>query len=318
MRTYALRRLIAAVFVLFLVSIFIFGMMRLLPGDVLVTKLGETGRIPEDRMDQLREEIGLNDPLPIQYLHWLGDMFDGSMGESLVFEGRTVSSRIWDALPITLELGILGMLAALLLGVPLGVISAVTQDSPLDYGIRFFSLIGLSIPQFWLGLIIIIYGTLYLGYKPPSGAWVPLTEDPLTNLSRMWIPALVLGFGLSASIMRMTRSTVLEALHEDYARTARAKGLAERIVVGRHVVRNALIPVITLVGNQAAFVFSGALILEILFVLPGLGRLTYESINQRDYTQVQGAALVAGAIVIGINLLVDLSYGWIDPRVRYG
>jgi len=317
MRTYFLRRLIAAAFVLFLVSVFIFSMMRLLPGDVLVTKLGETGRIPEDRMDELREEIGLNDPLPVQYLKWVGDLFDGSMGESLVYEGRTVSSRIVDALPVTLELGIIGMFAALLIGIPLGVFSAVLQDSPLDYAIRIFSLIGLSIPQFWLGLIIIIYGTLYLGYKPPS-EWVPITEDPLGNLAMIWIPALILGFGLSASIMRMTRSTVLEAMHEDYARTARAKGLAERIVVVRHVVRNALIPVITLVGNQAAFVFSGALILEILFVLPGLGRLTLDAIYQRDYTQVQGSALVAGAIVIGINLLVDLSYGWIDPRVRYG
>jgi peptide/nickel transport system permease protein len=317
MRTYALRRLVAAAFVLFLVSIFIFSMMRLLPGDVLVTKLGETGRIPEDRMDELREEIGLNDPLPVQYLKWVADVFDGSMGESLVFEGRTVSSRILDALPVTIELGLLGMLAALLIGIPFGVLSAVTQDSPLDYAIRIFSLIGLSIPQFWLGLIIIIYGTLHLGYKPPT-EWIPITEDPIGNLSMLWIPALILGFGLSASIMRMTRSTVLEAMHEDYARTARAKGLAERIVIIRHVVRNALIPVITLVGNQAAFVFSGALILEILFVLPGLGRLTLEAINQRDYTQVQGSALVAGAIVIGINLLVDLSYGWIDPRVRYG
>ena len=316
MRTYALRRLLAAVFVLFILSIFIFGMMRLLPGDVLVTKLGETGRIPPERMEELRDEIGLNDPLPIQYLNWIADFFDGSMGESLVFEGRTVSERIFEALPVTLELGILGMIAALLIGIPLGVLSAVSQDSPVDYFIRIISLLGLSIPQFWLGLIIIIYGTLYLGYKPPT-EWIPITEDPIGNLKMMWIPALILGFGLAASIMRMTRSTVLEAMHEDYARTARAKGLAERIVVGRHVVRNALIPVITLVGNQAAFVFSGALILEILFVLPGLGRLTYEAIQQRDYTQVQGAALVAGAIVIGINLLVDLSYGWVDPRVRY-
>jgi peptide/nickel transport system permease protein len=316
MRTYALRRGIAALFVLFLVSIFIFGMMRLLPGDVLVAKLGETGRIPQDQMDELRAEMGIDDPLPVQYVRWLGDLFDGSMGESLIFEGRSVSSRIIDTIPVTLDLGILGMIMALLIGVPLGVFSAISQDSPMDYAIRFFSLLGLSIPQFWLGLLVIIYGTLYLGYKPPT-EWIPITEDPIGNLRMMWIPSLILGFGLSASIMRMTRSTVLEAMHEDYARTARAKGLAERRVVWGHVVRNALIPVITLVGNQAAFVFSGALILEILFVLPGLGRLTLDSINQRDYTQVQGCALVAGAIVVGINLLVDLSYGWIDPRVRY-
>jgi peptide/nickel transport system permease protein len=182
--------------------------------------------------------------------------------------------------------------------------------------LRFISLLGLSIPQFWLGLIIIIYGTLYLGYKPPR-FFIPIMDDPIGNIRMMLIPSLVLGFGLSASITRMTRSTVLEALHEDYARTARAKGLAERAVIVRHVVRNALIPVLTLVGNQAAFVFSGALILEVLFVLPGMGRLTIEAIQQRDYTQVQGCALVTGAIVVSINLLVDVAYGWIDPRVRY-
>jgi peptide/nickel transport system permease protein len=317
MRTYALRRLIAAFVVLVLVSLIVFSLMHLLPGDALVTKLGETGRIPEDRMDSLREEMGLNDPLPVQYANWVLDMLDGSMGESLVYEGRTVSSRILDALPITLELGILGLVASIIIGVPMGVISAISQDSPLDYFIRIFSLLGLSIPQFWLGLIIIVYGTLYLGYKPPT-RFISLADDPIGNIQMMWIPALVLGFSLAAGIMRMTRSTVLEAMHEDYARTARAKGLAERIVVVRHVVRNALIPVVTLVGNQAAFIFSGALILEILFVLPGMGRLTLDAIYQRDYTQVQGCALVAGAAVVGVNLLVDLSYGWIDPRVRYG
>jgi peptide/nickel transport system permease protein len=190
------------------------------------------------------------------------------------------------------------------------------QDGPTDYFIRIFSLIGLSVPQFWLGIVIIVYGTKHLGYAPPQ-RWIPFEEDPIGNLKIMWIPALVLGFGIAASIVRMTRSTVLEALHEDYARTARAKGLKERIVVGRHVVRNALIPVVTLIGNQAAFVFSGALLLEILFLLPGMGRLTLQAIQNRDYTQVQGCALVAAAIVVFINLLVDISYGWIDPRVRY-
>jgi peptide/nickel transport system permease protein len=316
MRTYALRRFFAAFIVIILVSIFVFILMHLLPGDALVTKLGETGRIPEERMDGLREEMGLNDPLPVQYVNWVLDVLDGSMGESLVYEGRTVSSRIIDALPITLELGILGLLASVVIGMPLGIISAVTQDSPLDYFIRIFSLLGLSIPQFWLGLIIIVYGTLYLGYKPPRG-FISLAEDPIGNLRMMWIPSLILGFSLAAGIMRMTRSTVLEAMHEDYARTARAKGLTERIVIIRHVVRNALIPVITLVGNQAAFIFSGALILEILFVLPGMGRLTLDAIYQRDYTQVQGCALVAAAAVVVVNLVVDLSYGWIDPRVRY-
>lgn len=315
LRAYIFRRLIAAAVVLFLLSIIVFVMMHLLPGDTLVAKLGETGRVPKDQLDQIRADLGLDDPLYIQYLNWLKSVFDGSMGDSLIYDGRTVSSRILDALPVTVEMGVLGMIAALAIGVPLGVVSAARQDSVLDYGIRFFSLLGLSVPQFWIGLIVIVYGALYLGYAPPR--YVAFTDDPIGNLRMMIIPALILGFGLSASIMRMTRSTVLEALHEDYARTARAKGLRERTVVIKHVVRNALIPVLTLVGNQAAFVFSGALILEILFVLPGMGRLTIEAIQQRDYTQVQGCALIAGAIVIGINLFIDVAYGWIDPRVRY-
>ena len=317
LRAYILRRLMAAVVVLFLLSIIIFVLMHLLDGDALVAKLGETGRIPKDQLDGLRAEMGLDDPLYVQYLNWVRSLFDGSMGESLIYDGQSVSSRILKALPITLELGVLGLLSAIVIGIPLGVISAATQDSKIDYVIRMVSLLGLSVPQFLIGLIIIIYGTLYLGYKPPR-EYISLMSDPIGNIKMMLIPALILGFGLSASIMRMTRSTVLEALHEDYARTARAKGLKERTVVVKHVVRNALIPVMTLIGNQAAFIFSGALIIEILFVLPGMGRLTIEAIGQRDYTQVQGCALVAGAAVVLTNLFVDVAYGWVDPRVRYG
>lgn len=316
MRGYALRRGFAAVIVLVLLSIFVFIMMHLLPGDALLVKLGETGRIPADRMDALRDQMGLSDPLYVQYLDWVGHLFNGTMGYSLIFDGQTVSGRIGDALPITIELGVLGLLAGVIVGIPLGILSAVYQDRPLDYALRVFSLAGLSLPQFWIGLIVIIYGTLYLGYKPPR-EYVSLGTDPAENLRQMWIPALILGYGLAASTARMMRSTVLEAFHEDYVRTARAKGLAGRLVIYRHVLRNAVIPVITLVGNQTAYIFSGAIILEILFGFPGLGQLTYTAILQRDYTQVEGNALVTGAIVIGINLLVDLSYGWIDPRVRY-
>jgi peptide/nickel transport system permease protein len=316
MRTYVLRRLIAAAFILVLVSIFVFSMMHLLPGDALLVKLGETGRIPEEQMDELRDEMGIDDPLVVQYVRWIGDLFEGTMGESLIYEGETVSGRIMDALPVTLELGFLAIATALLIGIPLGVLSAVNQDGPLDYFAKIFALLGLSLPQFWIGIVVIIYGTKYLGYVPPQD-YVGFFEHPAAHIRQMWIPVLILGYGLSASVIRMTRSTVLEAFHEDYARTARAKGLAERIVVYRHVLRNALIPVITLVGNQTAFVLSGALIIEILFGFPGMGKLALTAIQQRDYTQVQGTALVAGAIIVLVNLIVDLSYGLIDPRVRY-
>lgn len=316
MRNYIIRRLFAAAVVVALVSVMVFVMMHLLPGDALMVKLGETGRIPPDKMAELRNDMGIDDPLIVQYLRWVGDVFDGSMGESLIFDGQTVSGRILDAVPITLELAILAISSALAIGIPLGVLSAVAHDRPADHIIRMVSLIGLSVPSFLLGLVVIVYGTLYFGYVPPR-QFVHLLDDPVGNLRQMWIPALILGYGLSASIMRMTRSTVLEALKEDYARTARAKGLAGHVIVTRHVLRNALIPVVTLVGNQAAFVFSGALILEVLFVLPGMGQLTYAAILQRDYTQVQGNALLVATIVVLVNLAVDVSYGLIDPRIRY-
>ncbi len=316
MREYIIRRLFAAAVVIGLVSVLVFIMMHLLPGDALLVKLGETGRIPPDQLAQLRHDMGIDDPLVVQYLRWVGDIFDGSMGQSLIFEGQSVSGRILDSVPVTLELAILGMSSALLIGIPLGTLSAIAHDRPADHVIRILSLTGLSVPSFLLGLFIIVYGTLYFGYVPPR-EYIHLFDNPIGNLKQMWLPALILGYGLSASIMRMMRSTVLEVLKEDYIRTARAKGLSGHIVVIRHVMRNALIPVITLVGNQAAFVFSGALILEVLFVLPGMGQLTYNAILQRDYTQVQGNALLVAAIVVLANLVVDLSYGLIDPRIRY-
>lgn len=316
MRNYIIRRMFAAAIVVALVSVMVFVMMHLLPGDALLVKLGETGRIPPEKMAELRAEMGIDDPLVVQYLRWVVDIFDGSMGESLIFDGQTVSGRIIDAVPVTLELSILGMALALLIGIPLGVLSAVAHDRPLDHVIRMLSLVGLSVPSFLLGLLVIVYGTLYLGYVPPR-EFIHLFDDPAGNLKQMWIPSLILGYGLSASIMRMMRSTVLEALREDYTRTARAKGIAGHSVIIRHVLRNALIPVVTLVGNQAAFVFSGALILEVLFVLPGMGQLTYTAILQRDYTQVQGNALLVASIVVLVNLAVDVSYGLIDPRIRY-
>ena len=317
MGRYALRRALAAVAVVCLVSVLVFLMIHLLPGDALLAKLGDTGRIPDDQMALLRSKLGLDQPIYVQYAQWVRHVFDGTLGYSLIFEGQTVSGRIAHALPVTIELAVLSMIVALLIAVPLGVISAVKHDTMVDYVIRVFSLAGISFPQFWVGIIIVIYGTLYLGYHPP-GKYITFMSDPLANLNAVWIPVLVLGFGLSATAMRLTRSTMLEALNQDYVRTARAKGLSETVVVYRHVMRNAIIPVVTLVGNQAAFVFSGALILEILFNRPGMGQLTYIAIQQRDYTQIEGNALLTASIVVFVNLVVDLSYGFIDPRVRYG
>jgi peptide/nickel transport system permease protein len=316
MARYVLARAFAAVVVVIFVSVLVFLMIHLLPGDALLAQLGETGRIPQSQMDSLRQKMGLDQPIPLQYLQWVRHVFDGTLGYSLIFQGQTVSGRIAHALPVTMELAIIAMVVAVVIAVPLGVISAVKQDTILDYAIRVFSLAGISFPQFWIGIIVVIYGTLYLGYSPP-GKYATFMSDPVSNLKAVWIPALVLGFGLSATAMRLTRSTMLEALNQDYVRTARAKGLSGTVVVYRHVLRNALIPVVTLVGNQAAFVFSGALILEVLFNRPGMGQLTYIAIQQRDYTQIEGNALVTASVVVLVNLIVDLSYGFIDPRLRY-
>ncbi|MGI8552436.1 MAG: ABC transporter permease [Dehalococcoidia bacterium] len=315
MGTYLLRRLLSAAVVLVLVSVAVFVMMHLLPGDALLVKLGQTGRLPADQLARLRHQMGLDQPLYRQYFDWVRQIFNGTMGYSLIVDGKTVSGRIADAIPVTLELALIAGISSLVLGILLGVLAAVFHDGPVDHLLRLVSFIGLAVPSFWLGLLVIIYGTLYLGYSPPTRN-VQFWQDPLANLSEFWIPGLILGFALAASIMRMSRSTVLEALREDYARTARAKGLTEQAVILQHVLRNALIPVITIFGNQAAFLFSGALILEVVFALPGLGQLTYNAILQRDYTQIQGDALVVGAVVVLVNLLTDLSYGWLDPRIR--
>jgi len=316
MGSYVLRRLVGALFVVALVSVVVFMMIHSLPGDALMTKLGEGGRLNPEQMERLRGEMGLSDPLYVQYLNWVQHIFDGSFGQSLIYDNKTVSSRILDALPVTIEFAILALATGMLIAIPLGVISAVRRDSWADYVIRIFSLCGISFPQFWVGIIVVIYGTLYFGYHLP-GEYTSFTRDPVTNLRNEWIPVLVLGFGLSATAMRLTRATMLEALSQDYVRTARAKGLRSSVVIVKHVLRNALIPVVTLIGNQAHALLSGALILEVLFNFPGMGQLTYVAIQQRDYTQIQGDVLVTATIVVLINLMVDVSYGWIDPRIRY-
>jgi peptide/nickel transport system permease protein len=317
MARYVLQRVIAALVIVIFVSVLVFLMIHLLPGDALLAQLGNTGRIPQSQMNSLRHQMGLDQPIAVQYLQWVRHIFDGTLGYSLIFQEQTVSSRIAHALPITMELAIMAMVVAMLIALPLGVISAVKHDTILDQAIRVFSLAGISFPQFWIGIVVVIYGTLYFGYNPP-GQYVTFMSDPVSNLRAVWIPVLVLGFGLSATAMRLMRSTMLEALNQDYVRTAHAKGLSETVVVYRHVLRNAIIPVLTLVGNQASFVFSGALILEILFNRPGMGQLTYIAIQQRDYTQIEGNALITASVVVLVNLIVDLSYGFIDPRLRYG
>lgn len=316
MQGYIFRRLIAGAVMIWGVVTIAFLLIRLIPGDVLLEKLGETGRLNEEQMAAARHRLGLDKPLYEDYLNWLGKAVRGDLGDSIVFEGESVLSRIVDSFPITLELTILATLVSLGIAIPIGVLSAMRQDTFLDYVTRVFAITGLAVPSFWLAVMALIYLFLWFHYAPPFG-YVPFWEDPARNLELFYLPAFIMGYGLAAQLMRMTRSSVLEVLRLDYVRTARAKGLRERLVILRHVLPNSLIPVITLFGNYFAVILSGAVIVEVIFNLPGMGTLTYTAILQRDYTQIQGNVLFLGLTVVVVNLLVDVSYGLLDPRVRY-
>jgi peptide/nickel transport system permease protein len=312
---YLIRRLIGSVVVLFLMSIVVFRLVHWLPGDALLVKLGEAGRIPPEKMAEARAELGIDRPLVVQYTDWLGGVVRGDLGNSLIWE-ESVWERIQEGLPITIELALLSSVIALLIAVPVGVLSALKQDTVIDYVARVLAILGLAVPGFWLATLVVLYSTLWFEWTPPL-QYTPFWEDPWTNLQTFIVPAIVLGFGLGAALTRMTRSTVLEVLRNDYIRTARAKGLRDRIVIGRHVLKNAMIPVVTIFGLQFTGLLGGSVIMESLFSLPGVGGVTLQAVQQRDYTQIQGNALFLGAIAVLLNVVVDLSYAWLDPRIRY-
>ncbi len=316
MTGYIIRRLIGSAVVLALLTIIVFSIIRAMPGDALMIKLGETGRIPEAQMEELRAEMGLDDPLPAQYANWILGIVRLDFGESLLYDDRDVLSFILRALPVTAQLAFLSILVGLTVGLTMGTLSAVYRNSAIDYIARVVGIFGLSAPIFWLALIVILYGALWFDISV-NQPYVRLWEDPLANLRIHIVPASILGLNLGAVIMRYTRSAMLEVLRQDYMRTATAKGLPGRRVITRHGLRNAFIPIITLIGTQAAFLLSGSVIIEFIFRYPGLGLITYEAILTRDYTVIQGATLVIGTVVVTINLVVDLAYGALDPRVHY-
>jgi len=321
---YIFKRLLAAIPTIFIVSIIVFGLLRLIPGDVVETRLAEGGVVTEELKERMRAELGLNRNPVAQYGDWVSGAVRGDFGSSL-WTGKPVNELILDRVPLSLEIVLLSVLLAVSLAVPLGVISAVKQDTPIDYGARLFSIFGLSFPDFVLGTVLILFLTVYLepltfgrfGPWLPQLGWFKPWEDPWRNIQALMFPALILGYRLSAISARMMRSTMLDVLREDYVRTARAKGLAERSVIMRHAMRNALIPVITIMAGQVAFLFGGTVIVEQIFLLPGLGRLTLESVLRRDYTVVQATVLLMAFVFIAVNLAVDLAYGFIDPRIRY-
>ena len=315
MYKYVLRRLLLAIPVLLLSSLIVFGLMRVMPGDALVALMGESGNVGEKELAKLRMDLGLDKPYHEQYLLWVWQMVSFNPGHS-IFTNEPIPVALKKAIPVTVELATLAMVLGLLIAIPIGVLSATRQDHTSDYVGRIVAVSGLSTPDFWLGTLVITFAAIWFHWIPPIG-YTSLWEDPWRNLQQFLLPAAVLGFRLSAATMRMTRSTVLEVLKEDYVRTAWAKGLAGRIVVYKHALKNALIPVVTIVGGQLGVLLAGTVVVETIFALPGMGRLTVEAILYRDYPVVQTNVMLVAGTLVTLNLLVDLTYAWLDPRIRY-
>jgi peptide/nickel transport system permease protein len=315
MRKYIIRRLLLAIPVLLLSSLIVFGLMRVMPGDALTALMAESGNVSERELQKLRKDLGLDLPYYEQYLIWLWQMVSLNPGYS-IFTSEPIPVALKKSVPVTIELALLAMILGLVIAIPLGVLSATRQDKPSDYVGRLVAISGLSLPDFWLGTLVITFAAIWFSWIPPLG-YASVWESPWTNLQQFLLPAAVLGFRLSAATMRMTRSTLLEVLREDYVRTAWAKGLGERVIIYKHALKNALIPVVTIVGGQLGTLLAGTVIVETIFALPGMGRLTVEAILYRDYPIVQtNVMLVAGTLVM-LNLLVDLTYAWLDPRIHY-
>ncbi len=308
-------RLVQLVPTIFLVSIIVFALQQLMPGDPAVLLAGESAGNPHV-VAQIRDQLLLNRPLWVQYLHWMDGVVHGNLGYSWRLS-EPVSELIAQKLPVTLQLSVMAFFFAVVIGVPAGVVSAVKQGTAWDWAANAIGLSGLSIPNFWLGIVLILVVSVDLGWLPPSG-YVPLAQDPLRSIETTIMPAFVLGNAIAAILMRHTRSAMLQALAQDYVRTARAKGLSETRVVLRHALRNALIPVVTLGGLQLGLLLSGAVLTEQVFDIPGLGKLVVDSVFNRDYPVIQGVVLVTALLYVLINLITDLLYAVINPRLRGG
>ena len=310
-----LKRVLSLVPTLIGVTILVFLMVRLIPGTVVDQLIGTEGRVDESTKAAMRAFFGLDQPLHVQYLNWMGGLVRGDLGQSWR-TGLPVSKMILDRLSVTAELGLLALGVSLLVGIPLGTLSAIRENTALDHVARIVSLFSLSIPIFWQAAMLILALSLWFNWVPPV-EYAPITRDPLSNLKQMLMPMVVLGTVVAAQVMRMTRAALLEVLRHDYVRTARAKGLADTVVVSRHAFKNALIPIITVVGVQIGYLLGGAVVTEQVFTLPGVGWLVLNAVYERDYPLVQGTILFIAALFMLSNLLVDLLYAYLDPRIRY-
>jgi peptide/nickel transport system permease protein len=312
MTDFLARRALISALTLLLISLIVFAGVRMIPGDPARVLAGTDADAAG--LQEIRDKYGLDDPLPVQYLRWLGLALRGDLGESIRTR-QPVAATVAIKLPVTIELACLSLLVALAIALPAGIVAAVRRNTVWDVAASAVSLCGVSIPNFWLGIMLILLVSVRLGWLPASG-FVPLGEDPVGNLRRMVMPAFVLGSGLAAVLMRQTRNAMIEVLSQDYIRSARAKGLAPPAVVVRHALRNGLIPVVTILGLQMGALMGGAVVTEQIFVLPGFGRLIVEAVFTRDYPLVQGVVLITASSYVLINLLVDVSYTILNPRIR--
>jgi peptide/nickel transport system permease protein len=314
--TYLMRRLTAFPLVLIGVSIVVFIAIRMVPGDAITAMLGtEAGLLTPQQRASLAAYFGIDQPWPIQYARWFAGLFRGELGVSVIY-GKPVLPVILEHFPLTLELALLSMLIALAIGVPAGVFAATHNERPADLGVRVAAMIGQSTPSFVVGLVLIYILSAGFGVLPTMGVFTPPWRDPIVNLGQMILPAITLGCAFAASVTRVSRSAMLDVLSDDYVRTARGKGLPERSVIWRHALPNALVPVVTLSGIEFGYLLGGAVIVEQIYALPGLGRMVLEAILQRDYALVQGTVLFIALNFMIVNLLVDLAYVALDPRIR--
>ena len=315
MRTYIARRILQGLLVLWLVSLLIFSLVRILPGDAVIMQLDQAAAPTPEVLKIARQELGLERPFLAQYHTWMASAVQGDLGRSLITR-RPVTQELLKRINLTTHLAVLSVIIALLIALPIGVLSAVRQDTASDYLGRLFAILGLSLPDFWLATVVITFLAIWFQWIPPIG-FAPLWQDPARCLSQLLIPALIIGARLAAVSMRMTRSSLLEVLRQDYVRTARAKGARERAVIARHALKNAFIPVVTVIGQQFSVLLGGTVIVEVIFLRAGGWGLLLDAVLLRDYTLIQGAVLFFAAVIVATNLLVDLSYAWLDPRIRY-
>jgi peptide/nickel transport system permease protein len=313
MQQYVIKRLLLVLPTLLIITLIVFALTRLIPGDVVELMFQEQGYAKD--LAAMRAMLGLDRPLHLQYLSWLGEVLRGDFGTSL-WTKNPVLEEILYRLPVTLELGMLAMVFAVSMAIPIGVLAAIRQDTLQDYAARSFAIGGLSIPNFWLATIAIVLPAYYFGWTPPI-QYIKLADNAVGHLGQFLLPAFILGLSSGASVMRLTRAMMLEVLRQDYVRTALSKGLRERVVVLKHALRNAIIPVITILGIQLAQVAGGTVIMESIFGLPGMGKFLFDALLQRDYPVVQGVNLLLASIIVLMNLITDVTYALIDPRIRY-